>query len=247
MFMKMKSLVMLACALVIVSSMVFGSIAYLTDRTGVVNRFTVGNVDIVVDETLVGANGEPVYPDGFTAESGVLPKRTETANEYPLIPGAEYIKDPTLTVKAGSEEAYVRMVVTISSMKEIKEIFAELAVQYPAKYAAGFVPQNHVSGADATAWTFVGMTENDVSNTFTLEYRYPVAVKPAADADTVLPSLFKTIKVPGELTNAQLSKLSNFTIEVYGNAIQTTGFVTADDAWAAFDAQLIATGAVVTP
>ena len=60
--MKKKSLIMLVCALMIVSSVAFGTIAYLTDRAGVVNKFTLGNVDIVVDETEVDDEGNPV-PD----------------------------------------------------------------------------------------------------------------------------------------------------------------------------------------
>ena len=35
---KKKSLIMLVCALMIVSSVAFGTIAYLTDRAGVTNR-----------------------------------------------------------------------------------------------------------------------------------------------------------------------------------------------------------------
>ena len=58
--MKKKSLIMLVCALMIVSSVAFGTIAYLTDRAGVVNKFTLGNVDIVVDETEVDDEGNPV-------------------------------------------------------------------------------------------------------------------------------------------------------------------------------------------
>lgn len=229
--MKKKSLIMLVCALMIMSSVAFGTIAYLTDRAGVTNRFTIGNVDIVVDETEVDEDGNPVEP----------PQRTEEENEYPLIPGSEYVKDPTMTVKAKSEEAYVRMMVTITNAAELKDIFAELAVQYPEKYANGFVPEQHVTGWDNAEWNFISMTEDTTLNTFTLEFRYPTTVEPTDTEDIVLPALFDTIKVPGELTNEHLTRLENFTIDVYGNAIQTTGFATADEAWAAFDAQMTVT------
>lgn len=251
---KKKSLIMLVCALMIVSSVAFGTIAYLTDRAGVTNRFTIGNVDIVVDETEVDEDGKPIYPegtplnpDGTPVDPNVKPERTEEENQYPLIPGSEYIKDPTLTVKAGSEESYVRMLVTISSAAEIKEIFAELAVQYPDKYADGFVPEQHVTGRDSTKWNFVSMTENTTLNTFTLEFRYPTAVAATDTQDVVLPALFETIRIPGELTNPHLTKLANLTIDVNGNAIQTTGFNTADEAWTAFDAQNNAANAPANP
>ena len=232
--MKKKSLIMLVCALMILTSVAFGTIAYLTDRAGVTNKFTIGNVEILVDETKVDENGEPVDPE----------QRTDEGNEYPLIPGSEYVKDPTMTVKAGSKESYVRMLVTIANADEIDEIFAELKTQYPSKYANGFVPSDFVTGWDSSKWVYTGaMVKDDALNTYTLEFRYFETVDATDSEDVVLPALFETLKIPGELTNAHLAKLEGFTIDVNGNAIQTTGFADADAAWAAFDAQMNATNA----
>ena len=230
MIQRKKSIIMLVCALIILSSVAFGTIAYLTDRAGVSNRFTIGNVSIIVDETEVDENGDPVDPT----------KRTEDGNEYPLIPGSEYVKDPTMTVKAGSKESYVRMMVTITNASEIDAIFAELKTQYPDKYPNGFVPEQYVTGWNNNNWNFIDMTKDDAANTYTLEFRYPNTVT-AGSEDLVLPALFKTIKIPGELTNDHLAKLEGFTVDVDGHAIQTTGFDSAADAWAAFDAQMGAT------
>ncbi len=243
---KTKSLIMMVCALMIVSSMAFGTIAYLTDRAGVTNRFTIGNVDIVVDETEVDENGDPIPNPDYDPDDPDDPddpyERTEEENEYPLIPGSSYIKDPTLTIKRGSEQSYVRMVVTISNALELKMIFSELSQQYPLKFPNGFVPDAHVTGWNSAIWQFIRMAENEEANTFTLEFRYPAPVKPSSNEDLTLPPLFETICVPGELTNAHLNMLTNFAVEVNGNAIQTTGFSNADEAWAAFDAQMAATG-----
>ena len=52
-----KVLVAALCAVLLVVGSVMGTLAYLTDRQAVVNTFTVGNVDITVDEA-------PVTPDG---------------------------------------------------------------------------------------------------------------------------------------------------------------------------------------
>ena len=248
--MKKKSLIMLVCALMIVSSVAFGTIAYLTDRAGVTNKFTIGNVDIVVDETEVDENGNPVPdpeydPANPTPEHPDPNKRTEEENEYPLIPGSSYTKDPTLTVKAGSEESYVRMVVTITNAAEVKAVFEELKAMYPEKYPNGFEPAAHVDGYDATVWPLYATTENTVLNTMTLEFRYPTPVT-AGEEDVRLPALFTTLNVPGELTYSQLQQLTGLAIEVNGHAIQTTGFETADEAWTAFDAQMVAEGNVTT-
>lgn len=248
--MKKKSLIMLVCALMIVSSVAFGTIAYLTDRAGVTNRFTIGDVDIVVDETEVDEDGNPIENptyDPNDPENDDPYKRTEAENEYPLIPGSEYVKDPTMTVAAGSEEAYARMVVTITNAAEIDAIFAELQTQYPGRFPNGFVPGEYVTGRDNTVWVYTGnMVKNEVLNTYTLEFRYFEPVGPTGEENVELPPLFETIKFPGELTNAHLSTLTDFEVRVDGHAIQTTGFTTADEAWAAFDAQMTATGATAT-
>lgn len=244
--MKKKSLIMLVCALMIVSSVAFGTIAYLTDRAGVTNRFTIGNVDIVVDETVVDENGNPVENPDYDPndpENDDPYQRTESENEYPLIPGSEYVKDPTMTVLAGSEESYVRMVVTITNAAEIDAIFAELSVQYPEKYPNGFVPADFVTGEDETIWVPYGTPVMDpLLNTYTLEFRYFEPVKIEGTEDVTLEPLFETITFPGELTNAHLATLTDFTIDVDGHAIQTTGFADENEAWTAFDAQMTVTG-----
>ena len=69
------------------------------------NTFTVGKVEIKLDEAKVTADGIPV--EGAARV---------TANSYKLMPGTTYTKDPTVTVlKAGSEESYVRMKVTFNN------------------------------------------------------------------------------------------------------------------------------------
>ena len=73
------------------------TVAWLTSTPGAVtNTFTVGNIVITLDEADVTEYGVEI--DGAARV---------TANEYKLIPGHTYVKDPTVTVKAGSEACYV--------------------------------------------------------------------------------------------------------------------------------------------
>lgn len=83
------------CAVVLVAGSIAGTIAYLTSTAQVTNTFTVGNIKITMDEANVNLYGE--------AEGG----RTTSGNEYKLIPGHEYTKDPTIHVTAGSEECWL--------------------------------------------------------------------------------------------------------------------------------------------
>ena len=111
-----KALLMVLCAALLVAGSILGTLAYLTDQATATNTFTVGNVQIEVDEEKVTPDGTPT-PE---ADDRV------TENEYHLIPGQTYTKDPTMTVKAGSEESYVRMLVTINNYAELLQIQTQL-------------------------------------------------------------------------------------------------------------------------
>lgn len=76
---KMVALLLALCLLI--GGVVGGTIAYLVDKTDpVVNTFTTSDVDITLGET---------------------------TTDYKMVPGATIAKDPTVTVKAGSEACYV--------------------------------------------------------------------------------------------------------------------------------------------
>lgn len=246
--MKKKSFIMLLCAVMVMTSVAFGTIAFLTDQSGVKNTFTVGNVDITVDETVVDPNGKPEYPggtnpDGTPVNPDEKPNRTEEGNAYDLMPGESYTKDPTMTVKAKSKDSYVRMLVTITKASELEAVFTQLQTMYPGKFANGFLPEEHVDW-DSTNWPCSGMSKDEANNAYVLEFRYPDVVAGNETEDTVLPALFTELTVPGEITTAQLQTLADLEIEVVGQAIQATGFETVDDAWAAFDKQTEAEAAL---
>lgn len=211
-----KVLVVVLCAILLVVGSVMGTLAYLTDRQAVVNTFTVGDVDIKVDETPVTPDGEPIPGEDRVEE-----------NEYHLIPGQSYTKDPTMTVVKGSEESYVRMMVTINCISELRAIFG-----------ADFLPHEFIEGKDSNIWVYESTVGNG-DNTVTYEFRYHTAVDAfEATEDVVLESLFTKINVPGEITGEQLATIADLEIRVEGHAIQTLSFDNADAAWAAFDAQM---------
>lgn len=211
-----KVLIAALCAVLLVVGSVMGTLAYLTDRQAVVNTFTVGNVDITVDEA-------PVTPDGE-----VIPGEDRVeGNDYHLIPGQTYTKDPTMTVKKGSEESYVRMMVTINCIDELRGIFGD-----------GFLPHEYIDGKDSNIWVYNSTVENG-DNTVTYEFRYYKTVDAfEATEDIVLEPLFTSFTIPGELTGEQLATIADLEIRVEGHAIQTASFDSADAAWTAFGAQI---------
>lgn len=93
--------ILLVAAVALVVTTMLATVAYLTESAAVSNTFTVGNVSIEMFET-------PVKPDGTVAD-GFTPgsRKTADGNSYHLVPGMQYIKDPTIYIKANSEDCYI--------------------------------------------------------------------------------------------------------------------------------------------
>lgn len=214
---KAKKVVALAlCAVMLVVGSVAGTMAYLSSSTDVVtNTFTVGKVAITLDEAKVDLYGKV---DGNERVLG---------NEYKLMPGHTYVKDPTVTVTAGSEESYVRMIVTISDLADLK---AACGV------TGQFYPQNFVNGWDSSVWECVSMNENANGTVGTYEFRYYTTVDTLNNKDLKLDALFDEFTMPSGATNDQILALEDVQIDVVAHAIQADGFEgDADKAWKAFD------------
>ena len=230
-----KIVALLLCAALLVGASVAGTVAYLTDKEDVVNTFTVGNIDIKLDEQDVDGTG-----------------RTEDGNAYHLLPNQTYTKDPTVWVKEGSEEAYIRMIVTVSNYDKMLLAFQSDAA-YDDSYIVTSAPGVEVSGnmvvldnlvdRNAGAWECVKFTQDTTVSTGTYVFNYyPGAYTATADnKDNVvdydkLPALFTTITVPQEIDNEHLAYLNDTTITVVAQAIQTAGFNSITEAWDDFPA-----------
>lgn len=204
---KILGLMVGAVALVGVSIM--GTMAYLTSTDEVVNTFTVGNVQIKLDEAKANA-------DGSLVEGAERVK----ANSYKLLPGHEYNKDPMVTVLKGSESSYVKMTVTFDKASELDAIFAPNGADM-TKIFNGYNGEN---------WIYKGNTKDTEKNTRTYEFWYKETVG-APTADVSLDALFDSITVPGSINNTQLATIDDMHITVNAYAIQADGFTDAADAW----------------
>ena len=210
---RSKALLLTLCAVLLVAATIFGTMAYLTSTDTVTNTFTVGKVNIKLDEAKANMDG-----------SLVANADRVKANEYKLLPGHTYNKDPMVTVLSGSESSYVKMTVTFSKANELDAIFAPDGANLTSIF----------SGYDAANWIAKGNTKDATANTRTYEFWYKEAVA-APTADVALDALFDSITVPGEITNEQLATIEGMTITVNAYAIQADGFADADAAWAAFN------------
>lgn len=222
----MKKLLAVLCVVLVAVVSVVGTLAFLTDRESVANTFTVGNVSIKLDEAETNEKGEVQKDDAGTEI------RTEEGNEYHLIPGATYTKDPTVTVLKDSEDSYIRAHVIIEDAEDVKDVLGEDPTVY--------------LNIDTTNWALKGVREDAEKNTITYEYRYIGAKSTGEEGkkvvakvteDTALEPLFTELTVPGAVTGEELAKIAEMKISVEGHAIQAATFENADEAWTAFEAQ----------
>ena len=112
--MKKKILALCLVVALLATAIAGATLAYFTDTDVVNNTFSVGNIEIKLDEA-------PVDEDGKATDD---PRVQE--NEYHLYPGMTYDKDPMVTVIKGSEECYVRVFMTINNQ-------ALEHLQYPSR------------------------------------------------------------------------------------------------------------------
>lgn len=207
-----KSIALVMMAVLLVAASVMGTLAYLTSTDTVKNTFTVGTVNIKLDEAKANTDGSLV--------EGAARVKT---NHYKLLPGHTYTKDPMVTVLAGSEPSYIKMTVTFSKANELDAIFAPTGANLTSIF----------NGYDAANWIAKGNTKDAAANTRTYEFWYKETVG-APTADVALDALFDSITVPGTITNEQLATIEGMTITVNAYAIQADGFADADAAWAKF-------------
>ena len=108
---RSKALLLTLCAVLLVAASVLGTMAYLTSTDEVTNTFTVGQVKIKLDEAKAN-------PDGSLVANADRVK----ANEYKLLPGHTYNKDPMVTVLSGS-------IITIEDTGQISAAGCKNSVQ----------------------------------------------------------------------------------------------------------------------
>lgn len=194
-----KKLILLAlCAVLLVGASVMGTLAYLTSQTETItNTMTVGKVEISLTEN-------QMETDGLTQSSTVVDvTNNPLTNAYKLIPGHTYDKNPTVTVKEGSEPCYVFVKVE-NGIVTLEDSGNTIAAQIAANGWA------ELAGVD---------------NVF---YK---KIETVTATDTQHP-VFTTFKIAGN-ANELSAWNNSVTIQITAYAIQADGFDTAAAAWAA--------------
>lgn len=209
--MKKKTILIVISILLISIFSVSATVAFMTDKETDTNVFTIGNVSISLVESKVDELGNKTGGE------------TSLTNKYHLMPGYTYIKDPTVIVENESEDSYVRILITLNSIVELKALYGE-----------DFTLEDIYSNWNEN-WTYINKVKND-DGTITYEYRYKNIVN-GLNGDNRLEPLFTSFTIPGETTKNELENLVNLKIIIKAQAIQATSFENANEAWNSFKKQ----------
>lgn len=214
-----KRIVIIALVVALLATCFGGTLAYLKDTHAVKNTFTTGEVYITLTET--GAvNGE---------------------NSYHLIPGKTYTKDPTITLKSGSENAYLAAVITVKLPNADLDLMKgkTMNLVHPdhedmllvggllegSEYVQSVSPKDHpLSGKNnmlvyGTDEYSIYQIPNSAKNEWTIYMFFEGAKTAGTEIE-----LFDTIKVPANWGNAEMDAIEGMTIEVNAYAVQAEGF-----------------------
>lgn len=206
-----------------------GTLAYFTDTDSAKNTFTMGKVDISLDEAPVDKNGKEI--DGDRVQK----------NDYEhLYPGQIVDKDPTVH-NDGDYDAYVRVkvafpVVSNNAQADFANVGLLIGNEAGEDYVFGNLSTYNLpavfGGLDLDKWTveqtaytmpFFGTPGTILELTFT----YKEILHAGEDA-----VLFETVTI-----NPEIEGEFNVTMDITAEAVQADGFDSAAKAFAAtFDA-----------
>lgn len=196
-----KALGLMLVAVLLVTATIFGTMAYLTDKDEVTNTFTVGSVDISLDEAPVGADGKAITGERVQK------------NDYKLMPGHEYDKDPIVHFADKSEASWLFIEVTneIAGIESTAKGYKSIATQITENGWKALVDENND-----------GIADNGV-------YYQKVGANNSGNA--VDYKVFQGFTVDGSVNGTTLANYNNKTVKVTAYAVQADGFTTASAAW----------------
>lgn len=204
--MKARKILVSVAALALVAALsIAGTLAYLTDKGEVTNTFTVGKLDIVLNEAKTDVNGV-----ADTEADRVY------ANQYKIMPGHTYAKDPTVFVQPSSEASYI----FIAVKNELGALEATQSDAYDT--IATQITKN--------GWTKVtdDLKTGTVADGYTVYYKAQTATN---DTTTVKLDIFKTFKIADKADEETNYGSFDGKIIVLAYAVQQDGFEGYADAW----------------
>lgn len=155
-------------------------------------------------EAKVDVYGNPINAEGTVVDKDVAPR--VNSNEYKLVPGKTYTKDPIVSVTAGSEACWL----FVKVQNDIFDIEGGTTI-------AGQITNN--------GWTLL-QESNDKKESV---YYRSVAADVAQAGDNF--NVFGGFTIKGDVTGVTMTNYAGAKITVTAYAIQADGFTEVADAW----------------
>lgn len=213
----------IAMILVCIISVAATTFAYLHNASEIVeNTFTIGKIKLSLDEAKVNIYGKPVDYSGQEVDWKYAPRVLE--NEYKLMPGRTYVKDPTVRVSDDSEKCVLFLVIYIPP--ELKEVlyYSSLSGDH-TKYIEVQMRKH--------GWQLDQTYDDPVGKEGEASYEVYIYNSGGAAYPGDVIHIFDSITVKDTATYDQLQKadLSEIKITVYGFQYEGTEDTDADVLW----------------
>ncbi len=215
--MKKKLTLVVTCIVLVAAMVIGGTLAYFTDSKTATNTFTMGNVNIKLDETDIK------NPEGDRV----------TSNEYDVYPGQTVTKDP-IVHNTGKNGAYIRATVNVYNwMNLVAAYYPDFKETFPNDgYKAAL---NLLVGELGKGWSVVDVVAGDTFTIGQFDAKFVLKYDGVLDAGADTTAMFQTVTIPAGIDNANASSFQS--VKVVAQAIQADGFDTWEAAFAAYDAK----------
>lgn len=232
---RKQKLISICAILVLAVIAIGGTLAYFTDEEEVTNVFTVGDLDVGLEEEWDPEDGEN------------------------MVPGDTIVKEPVITALSGN--SYMRVIVTIldnkagvaegTTVKDQTRLEKILSILYFDTTGTAITAGQKYSESDMAALLADGSATTPVNtNAFVLHsakdgvyvYYYQnstlVDGKENIFVEGTKVSLFTNVVIPSNWEQRDLEVLGKYSITIRTEAIQESGFDTMTEAFAALDEQI---------
>lgn len=200
---RSKALLLILCAMLLLIASALGTVAYLTVQDTVTNTFSVGQVNITLDEGSEGSAGKR----SMRARSTGAPV---DENDHILMPGHTYTKDHTIHVDAVSEDSYIFV--------KVENGIASYEAASSAEEGGYRTIADQIT---ANGWTAL----ESAADVYYREY-----TKSSAGSDF---AVFDTFKIADNANDVESWGSCDAQVAVTAYAVQKDGFDTASAAWMA--------------
>ena len=215
--MKKKLTLVVTCIVLVAAMVIGGTLAYFTDSKTATNTFTMGNVNIKLDETDIK------NPEGDRV----------TSNAYDVYPGEVVTKDP-IVHNTGKNGAYIRATVNVYNwMNLVAAYYPDFKETFPNDgYKAAL---NLLVGELGEGWSVVDVVAGDTFTIGQFDAKFVLKYDGVLAAGANTTAMFQTVTIPAGIDNANASSFQS--VKVVAQAIQADGFDTWEAAFAAYDAK----------